>query len=346
MTAQELHISIDILLQKVSSNWNKNFLPQEVDFFINREILKFIKRKLNPRSDAKQLTVFDTIKRTQDLDSLLRTVTLPVVDYNQKEAIYRLPFDFLYYVSSEVEVTPKCDTITIPYIPFSYYYKSIAQLRDVSAISSVILSVTINTITTLLFDYSLLPSQFIPQDGVADYRKRFIYNNAMLVEITKNLPDGLEIEVNNVTKDFTFRSSNDFTLTFNINGNNQQVTPTVINQVQASVNKSLTAEVRIVDEEFKTPIKRSYLSGSKDESLVGYLREGFVVLPLLPNVVASSARLTYIKKPDRVDVLLDSNSDLPNPVLEEIASNVTEAVKAVIASDTLDKFKQENFLIE
>jgi len=33
MTTQELHIELDLLLQKVNSHWNQNLLPQEKIYF-------------------------------------------------------------------------------------------------------------------------------------------------------------------------------------------------------------------------------------------------------------------------------------------------------------------------
>ena len=110
MQAQELHIELDILLQKVNSHYNQNFIPQEKDLFINNEVLRYIKRRIDKLSNRKQTGIFDTIKRTTDLSPLLVTRRLPVMynENNQKEAKVMLPFDFLYYVSSEVSVCCPC----------------------------------------------------------------------------------------------------------------------------------------------------------------------------------------------------------------------------------------------
>ena len=91
---------------------------------------------------------------------------------------------------------------------------------------------------------------------------------------------------------------------------------------------------------------KSFLSSSKDESYTGYLRNNLVLLPKISNVVLSTARLTYLCKPLKVDVLLDYNSDFSSETLEEIVSNLAQQLKGVIASDTYEKFAQENLLIE
>ena len=71
MTAQDLHIEIDLLLQKVNTHWNQNLLPQEKDLFLNREVTRFIKQRLNTLSNIKREALFDTVKRTVDLSSIL-----------------------------------------------------------------------------------------------------------------------------------------------------------------------------------------------------------------------------------------------------------------------------------
>ena len=75
MVTSELHVKLEELLQKVNSHWNPNFLPQEKDSFINAEILRFIKQRLSPLSNNKRQGIFDIIKRDQDLNSLLRTIS-------------------------------------------------------------------------------------------------------------------------------------------------------------------------------------------------------------------------------------------------------------------------------
>jgi len=94
ITTQELHIALDLLLQKSNSHWNKNFLPQEKDWFLNQEIKKFIKQRLNPLSNDKRLGAFDTIKRVEDLNALQRTLIVYGAQL-AKDVNIPLPFDYL-----------------------------------------------------------------------------------------------------------------------------------------------------------------------------------------------------------------------------------------------------------
>lgn len=346
MTTQELHIQVHLLLQKVNSHWNSNFLPQEIDTFINREIIKFIKQRFNPLSNNKQKSIFDTIKRTEDLNSIIKTVPIEVVNIDTKEACYRLPFDFLYYISSSVGVTPTCHAKDLKTVNKQVYYKSFKPVTDYNSVETLVVTLAVGTEVTTLFDLSLLPDGYLPIDGGEDYKKNFILNNAVLLGIQNKLPDGIEVRYNNKTQTIEFKGKNDFTIVVLKNGSPVVVTSKT--EVLKGYNESnqLDSEIRLVDEEFKTNISRSYLSGSKDESLVGYLRNDLVILPQIANAVLNNGNLTYLCRPKKVDVLLNYNSELPDEVLDEVVSNLVQQLKAIIASDTYDKYSQENLLIE
>ena len=346
MTTQELHIQLHLLLQKVNSHWNSNFLPQEIDTFINREVLKFVKQRLNPLSNTKQKSVFDIIKRTQDLNSIIKTIPIEVVNINQKEAGYQLPFDFLYYISSSVGVTPTCHIEQLKIINKRVYYKTFKPVTDFNSVETLVITITIGTEVLTLFDLSLLPVDYLPVDEEEDYKKNFILNNAILLGIQNLLPSDVEVRYNNATQVFEFKSVTPFTITVLKNNIAEVVTNKIDTDPGYNEKNQLDSEVRIVDEEFKAIIKRSYLSAPKDESLVAYLRNRSVILPKLPNAVFNNGTLTYFCKPKKVDVLLNYNSEFNDEVLDEIISTTVQQLKAVIASDTYEKYSQENLLIE
>lgn len=353
MTTQELHIQIDQLLQKVSSHWNSNFLPQEKDFYINREINKFIKQRMSPLSNSKRQSIFDTTKRVLDLSSLIKTKTLYIVNSNQKEAEYQLPFDFLAYINSEGEITPKCKNKDLPVRSINTYYKSIKPITIFNSLNQF--SIVIKKLdNTILHSFSLtdLPAGYLPSDTLPDYKKLFIVNNAIINNLvnwsTRSLEgdNHIEVQFNNLYQQIEFRSNTNFIIEYKINTVDQSIISSTIISTGYNEVKTLPAEIIISDEEFKSSITNSSLSGSKGKRIVGFLRQNKVILSLNPNVVYNTVKLTYIRKPTKVDLLLGSNSELPNEILDEVISNLVEQLKAIIASDTYDKYTQENMLIE
>lgn len=353
MTTQELHIQIDQLLQKVSSHWNSNFLPQEKDFYINREIIKFIKQRMNPLSNTKRLSIFDTLKRVQDLNSLIRTVELDIVNSNKKEAEYQLPFDFLAYISSSGEVTPKCQDKVYPLVTNNTYYKTVKPITIFNTLTQF--NITLRKLdNTILHSFSKtdLPAGYLPSDTLPDYKKLFIVNNAIIDNFinwsdrTNKNVNYIEVRFNNLLQVLEFRSETNFILEYTINTVSQPVISNSIITTGYNNEKTKSAEIDITDEEFKTKVTDSYLSGAKNRRIVGFLRENKVILPISSNAVYNTVNLTYVKRPTKVDLLLGINSELPNGILDEVISNLVEQLKAIIASDTYEKYTQENMLIE
>lgn len=111
MTVQDLHIAIDLELNKVNSNLYDIILPQEKDYFLNRAQERFIKQRYSPRSNAKQLGFEMSQKRIDDLRKLVvpnyydKVYQLPSTDfdYTTKGTFY-FPDDYLFLASNRSKV--------------------------------------------------------------------------------------------------------------------------------------------------------------------------------------------------------------------------------------------------
>ena len=75
MTVKEMHIGIDMILQKVNSNVISSFEPEEKDWVLNEEVNRFIKQRLSILSNEKRLGFQDTQKRVDDLKNLITSKT-------------------------------------------------------------------------------------------------------------------------------------------------------------------------------------------------------------------------------------------------------------------------------
>lgn len=101
MTVQELHYAVDQGLQKVGSYAYDNFLPQEIDHWLNRAQERFIKDRAFSHSDMKQLGFVANQKR---LDDIYQIITLDYTDDIAPTAgvefqQFDLPVDYLYLVN-------------------------------------------------------------------------------------------------------------------------------------------------------------------------------------------------------------------------------------------------------
>ena len=105
MTVQEMHYAVDQGLQKVASSVYDYFLPEEVDFWLNRAQERFIKQRLYKQTDPKKVGFEGNIKRMDDLRMLI------TVDYedgvvpssNVDFVNFDLPIDYMFLVNARVQ---------------------------------------------------------------------------------------------------------------------------------------------------------------------------------------------------------------------------------------------------
>lgn len=106
MTVQEMHYAVDQGLQKVGSNTYDYFMDDEIDFWLNRAQDRYVKHRLHPSSDAKQLGFQKTQKRLDDLrllvtidfvDSVTPDTTVKFVDFD-------LPYDYQFLINARVDM--------------------------------------------------------------------------------------------------------------------------------------------------------------------------------------------------------------------------------------------------
>ena len=107
MTVAEMHFAVEQGLQKVGSNSFDTFLPEELDFSLNKMQERFIKQRFWNKSDPKQSGYYGTQKRIDDLR------VLTVLDYSDDVSAmsvivdhedFDLPTDYMFLVNSRVKV--------------------------------------------------------------------------------------------------------------------------------------------------------------------------------------------------------------------------------------------------
>ena len=104
MTVQEIHFAVDQGLQKVASSVYDYFLPQEVDFWLNRAQERYIKQRLYKQTDPKKVGFEGNVKRMDDLRMLITAdytdgvTPQPLQDFID----FDLPIDYMFLVNARV----------------------------------------------------------------------------------------------------------------------------------------------------------------------------------------------------------------------------------------------------
>ena len=333
MTVQELHIELDLLLQKLNSHYNQNLLPQEKDVFLNREITRFIKQRLNRFSNIKGTALYDTVKRTIDLIPLVKTVKLSVIFDNQKEAKIMLPFDYLYYISAGL--TSCCVCTNKQLVTDTYYELTFDPLSTLSDFPFTVR----NGLFSFIIQAADIPDDYLIEHEIPIYKNNLMLIQALLILIQQKNNTLVEFRFDKVLHKFVARSPT----SFSVNG---KIATLHTFKRYEDFDSSLLAEVRLEDEEFKTKARKSYLSGSTDESCLAYLRENSVNFMIPTGVIYRWCELTYICKPSQINLFLQSNSNLTDAVMEEVVANTAQRLHSVIGTDNYEKFAKENILLE
>jgi hypothetical protein len=120
MDITEMHLNIDLELNKLNSNLYEIILPQEKDYFLNRAQERFIKQRYGALSNSKREGFEMSQKRIDDLRNLLvpnyydKCFRLPVTDFDYTNKLkFYFPGDYMFLTSSRSKMKHNhCGTLT------------------------------------------------------------------------------------------------------------------------------------------------------------------------------------------------------------------------------------------
>lgn len=99
MNYLELHIGVNLGTQQIASNVHDDFLPQEIDYFLNEAVKDFIKSQFsqikNEDRDVQAQYVNENLRTLITTSSLANIVEVPYLPHTIKGD---LPGDYLYYI--------------------------------------------------------------------------------------------------------------------------------------------------------------------------------------------------------------------------------------------------------
>ena len=117
MNVNEMHIAVNLGVQKLASFQVDNLLPEEIDHELNLAQLRFVKQRFNARSNRQGKGFEQSQKRIDDLKSLIVehqgfTKYYGEVFTSKYSPIYvdryTLPLDYLFLVSVRAHVNYSC----------------------------------------------------------------------------------------------------------------------------------------------------------------------------------------------------------------------------------------------
>jgi hypothetical protein len=131
MTVNEMHIAVNLGVQKLASFQADNLLPEEIDHELNLSVMRFIKQRYNPSSNRQGKGFEQSQKRIDDLKHLVSTQTGTTASFgyagdtlggyiytannsNIYVDRYTLPLDYLFLVNITAQVYYECNASIFP----------------------------------------------------------------------------------------------------------------------------------------------------------------------------------------------------------------------------------------
>jgi len=132
MTIEEMHIAVNLGVQKIASFQVDNLLPQEIDHELNSAVESFIKQRYSPMGNKYRDGFEQSQKRIDDLRALVVDARLKCFYYGESITGFftdraPLPNDYMFLVNAMSDSFYKCDGV-VPYNTqhFDYYTTNIS----------------------------------------------------------------------------------------------------------------------------------------------------------------------------------------------------------------------------
>lgn len=343
-----MHIGIDLELQKVNSNVISALKPQEKDWFLTYEMYRFIKQRINPQSNEKNLGFEEDQKRYDDLEALKKTTSLSVSALSNEDAVFAyLPADYMHLTNDRSLVKDLCG---LPYSPTTvatnFYITDIIIPLTVTD-NYVEFKIKING-TTVYRGGDYFPTGIPTSDAVFE-----IFNS--ILDTINKLP-GFECKYENfkgvysknrliIASDTIFTLDTEHVInpttvvtTYTVVAKNLNIINVPTNSIQSDnrLTKSSIA-YRMLGTEFGTTITSSPISILRNNTLIVFHKKKFIV---------SKLNIEYIRRPQRISLISNQSCELNPDVHEEIVVSAAKRIAGITLNQNYRNLMNENLLKE
>lgn len=111
-TVKELHIALDERLQQLNSNRKLVLYPEQKDARLNEAVMQYINNVVSSKLNVKKEGFEDTQKRYDDIEELIRTITLSIYINESDNVIAPLPYDYLHLINDRSILSYNCDGLS------------------------------------------------------------------------------------------------------------------------------------------------------------------------------------------------------------------------------------------
>lgn len=350
MTIQEMHIAVNLGVQKIASFQVDNLLPQEIDYELNRAMDRFIKQRYSPMGNKYGAGFEQSQKRIDDLrnlvvDSKLESFYLGDTVGNGGEYFIDraiLPKDYLFYISSYLQIGHKCGKVLIPGVDVVYpsrtrYYISIPLSPPSPGYTLVKISdnndvTIIENSTGLTFDDLMNSNNYVsgyyPSNSVDEYLDTSFPNNDFQQTPTV---DSNTLLLTRLTSIPTLKTTWVY-----------DETQIVVENNNFSTSQTRSREIYLPTEEVISKVSLSYVqhddifdvlvdpfNTTKRSGPKFTIQENFIDTYTDNTFISNFVYLKYIRRPSRINIIAGVGCELAEHTHQEI---VEIAVKSILGN--------------
>lgn len=348
MLVKEMHIEVSQSFQKIAANKSRRLLPDEIDWLLNKNVERYIRSKIKPKQDGSggfQIDQHDT----DAIRTLLKTrIPVDAYQYDTRRFASILPGDYSYLISDLSLLKTSCDGEITKEISTKYLL-SLPVKKSTAPNGPYYEAVDITLNGSQEFSMSThVQNNNGSYTGVDSPEEIFL----VISTILKVLRDrGWEVYWERYGEKFFPKSvvvvtSVQIAGSISINGTVTAGSTTTVSQMVAEVEgeslkeagNALTSSAKISDRlgvAFYDTSAEEPLSELGGNYLFVYTDETFIVSKVL---------LSYIRKPQRISLILGQDCDLAEDFHQLICDLTVEYIKGMIADPNWEVKLRDNML--
>lgn len=332
-TVKDIHYSIELGVQRLVSNSNRTLTPPILDYYFNRNMLRFISTRKSSTGNPKQEGFDDTTKRVSDLQDIITSTDFLQAKIEDDNLTYvELPSDYKDFSSAKVKLKYNCKpsdietkavNATISVLPFlddtynsgTFYTNARIDIQSNSGITSVFnVNDYINLETLYSSEAKFMITNIITNLVNAPveiywerYGNAFHPNSFILVDFTNTY-------INSYISYTNFTSSGAFTL---------------IDENTYDVETNLNKPVELVgSDKFDSLVENYYYSKNRHNKPLIKIEDGRLYIHNT-NFYPSEIKLYYISSPIFINSFTGQMTNLRTNI-EEIIDLTIEDIKLTL----------------
>ncbi len=342
MTVKEMHIGVNELLQKVNSNFTDDFEPPQIDWALNREVIKFIKQRISPKSNDKKEGFQDNQKRFDDLKPLLSSVILPAYVNNDNSVFTYFNSDYFSLVSDRTTTKNLCGGNFSNVATQSFNYNLVCfpiNNDDTNLYAGFTISINgivkynIANYPTLLAELTSSEAKFVLINHIIE-----VLNDTVVYQCKYKSFYGLKGE--GIVLYMPFNNGG-----VDIHYNSGTIHYNPIEYVQTKItNVSGTKEYlnRLTGTEKLFSVLGNSIGGTEHYSPISTIEEDRLIVYHNKKFIPTFINVTYIKKPKKISLPLNQSSELDESSQEEIIDNTAKTLAGLTSSQVYQNMINEN----